>query len=193
MCWSIIVRVWPFSGGSFSPVVSWAVHVSVGNEIQRVTIKSNKRGKWCVQTRCSEEKYSQKCIILLLPWEHGDTYCMAMILCHHIHRGYYLFVVAVYVYVQDKCCKCTLYMYIHVHVLHVDVDVYWLVWRSVLSKLSVLYEVNPESVVMNRYLHIPQNMGDYRKVIKIVSLHFFILLLLFDLCISITGNFDWYP
>ena len=60
---------------------------------------------------------------------------MAMILCHHIHRGYCLFVVAVYVYVQDKCCKCTLYMYIHVHVLHVDVDVYWLVWRSVLSKI----------------------------------------------------------
>ena len=37
---SMRVRECPHSAGGFSPVVSWAVHVSVGNEIQRETIKS---------------------------------------------------------------------------------------------------------------------------------------------------------
>ena len=42
-CWSIMVRVCPHSAGGFSPVVAWAVHVSVGKEIQRVTIASGGR------------------------------------------------------------------------------------------------------------------------------------------------------
>ena len=41
--WSTMVRVCPPRGGGFSPVVAWAVHVSVGKEIQRVTIASGGR------------------------------------------------------------------------------------------------------------------------------------------------------
>ena len=41
--WSTMVRVCPYSLGGFSPVVAWAVHVSVGKEIQRVTIASGGR------------------------------------------------------------------------------------------------------------------------------------------------------
>ena len=37
------MRVWPYSAGGFSPEVAWAVHVSVGKEIQRVTIASGGR------------------------------------------------------------------------------------------------------------------------------------------------------
>ena len=40
LCCSMRVRDCSYSAGGFSPVVSWAVHVSVGNEIQRETIKS---------------------------------------------------------------------------------------------------------------------------------------------------------
>ena len=38
-----MVRVCPLSAGGFSPVVAWAVHVSVGKKIQRVTIASGGR------------------------------------------------------------------------------------------------------------------------------------------------------
>ena len=68
--WSIMVRVCPYSAGGFTPVVAWAVHVSVGKEIQRVTIASGGRereGKICRERKTTANLCYLTCTLTVTP------------------------------------------------------------------------------------------------------------------------------
>ena len=79
LCWSTLVRVCPLSEGGLFPVVAWAIHVSVGKQIERVyTSGRGERGNEYAAGRSACSTY----ICLLVEVTTHSTILGSTVLCN---------------------------------------------------------------------------------------------------------------